>query len=97
MDREEKKRENKETNLWDHYTRRSVPGTFPSEQPQKSTNTESDVDKCVAQLVEMGYAEDESESALERLKVYAQIAEGSVLDAVEMLEEERKAWGQRME
>lgn len=58
---------------------------------------DSNVDKCVEALVEMGYCEDGGESAVERLKVYAQIADGNVDSAVEMLEEERKAWGQRRE
>lgn len=100
MGHEDSIRETRETNDWDYYSRRVVPGTFPPEdlkKPQKSVDTEGDVDKCVAQLVDMGYAEDESENALERLKVFAQLANGSVLDAVEMLEEERQAWGQRME
>jgi len=63
--------------------------------PPAPEREESKIDKCVATLIEMGYGDDGGESAVERLKVYAQIVEGNVEDAVEMLEEEREAWGRR--
>lgn len=80
----------RESNNWEHYSHND----FLPEQ-QERTSAENNVDLCVAQLVEMGYAEDESEDAVEALKVYAQIAEGKVTDAIEILEEERKAWRER--
>lgn len=89
--REDIVRETGRTNERDNYSHNDVVSTLIPEQ-QESTNAESNVDLCVAQLVEMGYAEDESESAVEALKVYAQIAEGNVAEAIEMLEEEKKAW-----
>lgn len=55
------------------------------------------VDECVAQLVDMGFADHDGGNGhegdnVERLMVVAQICGGDVLSAVEMLEEERRAW-----
>ena len=52
------------------------------------------VDKCVEQLRKLGYNREE-DGGVERLKIYAQDAEGDVWDAVEMIEGERKALGER--
>lgn len=90
MNEEDIVRRSRESNNWEHYSNND----FLPEQ-QERTSAENNVDMCVAQLVEMGYAEDESEGAVEALKVYAQIAEGKVTDAIEILEEERKAWRER--
>lgn len=94
MNGEDMVRRNRELNNWEHYPSNDLPSTFLPEQ-QERTSAENNLDLCVAQLVEMGYAEDESEGAVEALKVYAQIAEGKVTDAIEILEEERKAWRER--
>ncbi|CAZ83642.1 unnamed protein product [Tuber melanosporum] len=68
--------------------RRTIIPPIPDQEGDK-------IDKCVAALIEMGYSDDGGESAIERLRVYAQIVEGNVENAVEMLEEEREAWQRR--
>lgn len=90
MNEEDIVHRNREPNNWEHYSHNDL---LPEQQER--TSAENNVDMCVAQLVEMGYAEDESGGAVEALKVYAQIAEGKVTDAIEILEEERKAWRER--
>ncbi|PWW73190.1 hypothetical protein C7212DRAFT_223725 [Tuber magnatum] len=70
------------------HNRRTIIPPIPDQE-------ENGIDKCVATLIEMGYGDDGGESAIERLKVYAQIVEGNVQSAVEMLEEEREAWERR--
>lgn len=51
------------------------------------------VDRCVACLVEMGYGgADGDVDEVERLRIYAQISGGDLEEALEMLEEEKRAW-----
>jgi hypothetical protein len=67
--------------IWQNF---SLPGSYPLEDA---------VDRCVAHLVEMGYADGpEGVDQVERLKVYAQISDGDLDAAIEMLEEEKRAW-----
>ena len=63
-----------------------VPGAFP---PAES----SAVDSCVAHLIEMGYADSaiDGMSQVERLRIYAQIAEGDLDTALQLIEEEERA------
>ena len=56
------------------------------------------IDQCIAQLIEMGYADDaKGDDALEMLRVYATHAEGDVLTAVELLEEDVGVWRTRQD
>ena len=50
-----------------------------------------EVDSCVAHLVEMGYADSGVDGALERLRVYAEISNGDLEQALGLIEEEEKA------
>ncbi|KAJ5574161.1 uncharacterized protein N7459_008588 [Penicillium hispanicum] len=54
----------------------------------------ADVEKCVSSLLDMGYgsAQDGGRS---RMTVYAAASNGSLLDAIEMIEEERQAYARR--
>lgn len=52
---------------------------------------EAEIQNCVTSLIEMGYGTEE-DGGRSRLGVYAAASNGSLLDAVEMIEEERKAY-----
>lgn len=52
---------------------------------------EAEIQNCVTSLIEMGYGTEE-DGGRSRLSVYAAASNGSLLDAVEMIEEERKAY-----
>ncbi|KAL3462984.1 hypothetical protein BJX64DRAFT_131586 [Aspergillus heterothallicus] len=52
------------------------------------------IDECVASLVQLGYGNEEGGGPL-RMAVYAAAANGELVDAIEMIEEERKAYEQR--
>ena len=52
------------------------------------------IEQCVEQLRKLGFSKEE-DGGLERLRIYAQDANGDVWDAVEMIEGERKVWGER--
>jgi hypothetical protein len=52
------------------------------------------VQECVDQLKNLGFGTGEN-GGIARLLVYAQAAEGDLEDAIEMIEEERKAYKQR--
>jgi hypothetical protein len=78
-------------------TRFTLPGAFPEQERlviRPRDVRQEKIDKCVAQLVEMGYGYgyggDNDE--VDRLKIYAEITNGSVDDAIDMLEEEKRAW-----
>jgi len=68
-----------------------------TEQPSISHNLK--IDKCVADLRELGYGHTGNDGAdgrrrqnIDRLRVYAAATNGDVSEAVEMIEEERRAW-----
>jgi hypothetical protein len=76
----------------------SIPGSFPVEETvQHSTDNEpeglnaSEIEACVSSLIDMGYGTAE-EGGRSRMAVYAAASSGSLLDAIEMIEEERKAY-----
>lgn len=81
-----------------------LPGSFPNavdlerSEPQINDERQKAIDKCVAQLVEMGYGDNETNDGeeVERLKIYAQISEGNVDEALELLEEEKTAWARQI-
>lgn len=86
----------------------SIPGSFPVEEVSQSpvTNTslgntggaqytQSDsIDSCVSSLVDMGYGTP-LEGGRSRMAVFAAASNGSLLDAIEMIEEERKAYARQ--
>jgi len=57
-------------------------------------STAGAVSECVKQLQGMGYGKDE-EGGVGRLVVYAQAVEGELGDAIDLIEEDGKAWGAR--
>lgn len=87
----------------------AIPGSFPTgEAASASGNTSnfdrdlevaikrSIIDSCVDTMVALGYAEG-LDGGRQRLAVYAEAAEGKVYKAIDMLEEEKKAYQQRNE
>ncbi|KAA8646066.1 hypothetical protein EYZ11_001933 [Aspergillus tanneri] len=52
------------------------------------------IDSCVSTLASLGYGSSE-EGGLQRIAVYAAAADGRVSEAIEMIEEERKAYEQQ--
>ncbi|KAL2800732.1 hypothetical protein BJX66DRAFT_98737 [Aspergillus keveii] len=52
------------------------------------------IDDCVASLAQLGYG-NEQDGGPQRMAVYAVAANGELVDAIEMIEEERKAYEQR--
>lgn len=63
-------------------------------QNPASNSTISRIDNCVDTLAGLGYGSTE-EGGHHRLAVYAAAADGKVNDAIEMIEDERKAYAQR--
>ncbi|KAB8228345.1 RNA recognition motif domain-containing protein [Aspergillus alliaceus] len=68
--------------------------------PRPSTSTaesgavrQRSIDDCVSALASLGYGSAE-EGGLQRIAVYAAAVDGRVSDAIEMIEEERKAYEQ---
>ncbi|CAG7921750.1 unnamed protein product [Penicillium olsonii] len=55
------------------------------------TPENADIEECVSALVDMGYG-TEQEGGRSRMAVYAAAAGGSLLDAIDMIEEERRAY-----
>lgn len=50
------------------------------------------VQACVTQLHKLGYGSDAAQGGFERLKVYAQVAEGDLIDAIDIIDEEQRAY-----
>ncbi|KAL4897806.1 hypothetical protein BDV59DRAFT_49943 [Aspergillus ambiguus] len=69
----------------DHHSQSSNGVSRPPTQRQQS------IDECIATLASLGYG-DAEEGGLQRIAVYAAAVDGSVSDAIEMIEEERKAY-----
>ncbi|KAJ6115695.1 hypothetical protein N7523_006112 [Penicillium sp. IBT 18751x] len=88
----------------------SIPGSFPMEETSQSAATQSSprhsdgsrdshaesIDNCISSLVDMGYGTPE-EGGRSRMAVYAAASNGSLLDAIEMIEEERKAYAGQLQ
>jgi len=88
---------------------RGIPGSFPIEEASQPpvtnaspNNTDGaqdthtrDIENCISSLVYMGYGTPQ-EGGRARMAVYAAASNGSLLDAIEMIEEERKAYAGRL-
>ncbi|KAJ6020664.1 hypothetical protein N7540_006168 [Penicillium herquei] len=79
-------------------SRHNIPGSFPLEDPPSpplntdASNAESaDIERCVSALIDMGYGTAEN-GGRTRMAIYAAASNGNLLDAIEMIEEERKAY-----
>ncbi|KAJ5888492.1 hypothetical protein N7495_008533 [Penicillium taxi] len=79
------------------HPERAIPGSFPVEETQPvppistfESTKESDLMRCVSSLMEMGYGPEHG--GPRRMAVYAAAANGNLFDAIEMIEEERKAY-----
>ncbi|KAJ5601877.1 hypothetical protein N7510_011411 [Penicillium lagena] len=85
-----------------------IPGSFPEEEttrdpvfdPPVASDTEAKgqthdpIESCITTLVDLGYG-TEQDGGRSRMAVYAAAADGNLLDAIEMIEEERKAYARR--
>ncbi|KAJ5629058.1 hypothetical protein N7490_011286 [Penicillium lividum] len=73
----------------------NIPGSFPAEVPQSSSlevrDMEDAIENCVSSLIKMGYGSAE-DGGRARMVIYAAASNGSLLDAIEMIEDERKAY-----
>ncbi|KAJ5661328.1 uncharacterized protein N7484_000700 [Penicillium longicatenatum] len=77
----------------------SIPGSFPVEEASQSTPHEASVndrqdegiEDCVSSLIDMGYGSVE-DGGRSRMTIYAAASNGNLFDAIEMIEEERKAY-----
>ena len=71
----------------------SIPGSFPpDEHPYRPALGRAE--ECAKQLRELGFGREVS-GGEQRLMVYAQAANGNLADAIDMIDEEQKAYGQR--
>ncbi|KAL4765458.1 uncharacterized protein BDW70DRAFT_147130 [Aspergillus foveolatus] len=52
------------------------------------------IDECVSALLDMGFGDEEG-GGRQRLEIYAAATKGDLVEAIEMIEEERKAYEQR--
>lgn len=65
---------------------------------QSNLNDRSDaadvkkVQSCVTQLQSLGYSSNDAQGGLERLTVYAQAAEGDLISAIDIIDEEQRAY-----
>lgn len=50
------------------------------------------VQACITQLHQLGYGSDPAQGGFERLTVYAQAAEGDLIDAIDIIDEEQRAY-----
>ncbi len=96
LDRRERRRSR-------YSSHQSIPGSFPLEEPQPvsfdpldaSVETqETEIDRCVSSLVDMGYG-TAGDGGQARMAVYAAASNGNLYDAIDMIEEERKAYASR--
>jgi RNA recognition motif-containing protein len=85
-------------------SQQSIPGSFPPEDTPQSAAPgpldvsaepqETDIDRCVSSLVDMGYGTAE-DGGRARMAIYAAASNGNLYDAIEMIEEERKAYARQ--
>lgn len=81
----------------DHITRSPfIPPQGPSDRDAQMAVRRSEVDNCVETLSGLGYG-TEKDGGRQRLAVYAEAVDGKVSDAIEMIEEDRKASAQHAE
>ncbi|KAK2878143.1 hypothetical protein FQN49_001118 [Arthroderma sp. PD_2] len=74
----------------------NFPGTFPRETQAPSiteTPLNDKTEVCLSHLRALGFGNDRSQDA-NRLRIFAQAADGNLEEAIEMIEEERKAYEQ---
>ncbi|KAL6240078.1 hypothetical protein BDW75DRAFT_226760 [Aspergillus navahoensis] len=76
----------------------SAPGEWSNVQESRRASRKEQkrraVDECVSTLVDMGFGDEEG-GGRQRLEIYAAAARGDLVEAIEMIEEERKAYEQR--
>ncbi|KAE8338500.1 hypothetical protein BDV24DRAFT_137851, partial [Aspergillus arachidicola] len=88
-------REMSSTNTFNRRSYRSDAMPHPNTSTtESSTGRQRSIDDCVSALASLGYGGAE-EGGLQRIAVYAAAVDGRVSDAIEMIEEERKAYEQQ--
>lgn len=86
-------------------SQRQIPGSFPAEDTMRATvlgpgdnnsrqSNDATIEQCVSALVDMGYGTEE-EGGRSRMSVYAAAANGVLMDAIDMIEEERRVYERR--
>ncbi|KAL4779590.1 hypothetical protein BJX76DRAFT_75420 [Aspergillus varians] len=69
------------------------PAPHLTRKEAKKQRRQRAIDECVSALTQMGYGSEEGGG--QRLAIYAAAANGELVDAIEMIEEERMAYEQR--
>jgi len=81
----------------DHITRSPFTvAQAPSDRDAQMAVRRSAVNECVDTLTGLGYG-TEKDGGRQRLTVYAEAVDGKLSDAIEMIEEDRKAYAQHEE
>lgn len=59
-----------------------------------AVTTAGKVEECVEQLRKLGFGSD-ADGGVDRLMIYAQVADGDLVEAIEIIDEEQRVYGQR--
>ena len=76
-------------------SRRSALTAAGYDDQQHDKTTVGRINDCVEQLRELGFEGDDEDSAC-RLLVYAQVADGWLIDAIDLIDEEQRAYKERL-
>ncbi|KAJ5808592.1 hypothetical protein N7474_009861 [Penicillium riverlandense] len=72
-----------------------IPGSFPEEETAEvSGQTHDPIESCITTLLDLGYGTEQN-GGRSRMAVYAAAADGDLLEAIEIIEDERKAYVRR--
>lgn len=74
---------------------RSPPAALGYDDQHHDDSTVGKINYCVEQLRDLGFGGDDNDSA-GRLLVYAQAAEGDLVDAIDLIDEEQRAYKERL-
>ena len=74
---------------------RSPPAAPEYDDQHHDDSTVGKINHCVEQLRDLGFGGDDNDSA-GRLLVYAQAAEGELVDAIDLIDEEQRAYKERL-
>lgn len=92
----------RERNRLSSVSHETLPGSFNVEEVSQPERVEIDTEEfqdaniqaCISSLIDMGYG-TVHDGGRSRMAVYAAASDGSLLEAIEMIEEERKAYARQ--
>lgn len=76
-------------------SRRSPLAAARYDDEHHDDSTVSKIHDCVGQLQDLGFGSDD-EDFVDRLLIYAQAADGSLVDAIDLIDEEQRAYRERL-